>query len=81
MIRIWSSRCHCHPITSCFIKIRNGWCQLTQVVLEKRLLNRCLSVCLSRVVMLDVSELDRVLSSNQERLQHLSVVIIHNEYK
>jgi len=30
------------PIISCFIKIQNGlpfWCRLTQVVLEKRLLN------------------------------------------
>jgi len=36
---------HCRPITSCFIKTQNGltfWCQLTQVVLEKRPLNRCL---------------------------------------
>ena len=39
MICIWSSWCHCHPIISCFIKI---W--LTQVVLEKRLLNGCLSL-------------------------------------
>ena len=32
------------PIISCFIKIQNGlpfWCQLTQVVLEKRPLNGC----------------------------------------
>jgi len=32
------------PIVSCFIKIQNGlpfWCQLTQVVLEKRPLNVC----------------------------------------
>jgi len=32
------------PIISCFIKIQNGlpfWCPLTQVVLEKKLLNRC----------------------------------------
>jgi len=39
MICLWSSWCHCHPIISCFIKIQNGlpfWCQLTQVVLEKR---------------------------------------------
>ena len=28
MICIWSSRCHCHPLISCF------WCWLTQVVLE-----------------------------------------------
>jgi len=41
-ICIWSSWCHCHPIISCFIKIQNGstfWCHLTQVVVEKRLLN------------------------------------------
>ena len=43
-ICIWSSWCHCHPIISCFIKIQNGlpfWCRLTQVILEKRPLNRC----------------------------------------
>jgi len=48
MISIWSSWCCCHPIISCFIKIKNGlpfWCQLIQVVLE-RPLNRCLSVLL-----------------------------------
>jgi len=42
MICIWFTWCHCHPVISCFIKIQNGlpfWCQLTQVVLEKRLLN------------------------------------------
>jgi len=36
--------CHCHPIISCSSKIQNGlpfWCWLTQVVLEKRLLNGC----------------------------------------
>jgi len=41
---IWASCCHCYPITFCFIKIQNGlpfWCWLTQVVLEKRPLNRC----------------------------------------
>ena len=46
MICIWSSWCHCHTIISCFSKIQNGlpiWCRLTQVVLEKRLLNRCSS--------------------------------------
>jgi len=39
MICIWFSWCHCYPIISCFIKIQNGlpfWCQLTQVVLERR---------------------------------------------
>jgi len=38
--------CYCHPIISCFIKIQNGspfWCQLTQIVLEKKLLNGCSS--------------------------------------
>ena len=42
MICIWSSWCHCHRIMSCFIEIQYGlpfWCRLTQVVLEKRLLN------------------------------------------
>jgi len=41
---IWSSWCHCHPIISCSSKIQNDipfWCQLTQVVLEKRPLNGC----------------------------------------
>jgi len=35
------------PIISCFSKIQNGlpfWCRLTQVDLEKRLLNVCSSV-------------------------------------
>jgi len=43
---IQSSWCHCHPIISCCCKIQNGlpfWCRLTQVVLEKRPLNRCSS--------------------------------------
>ena len=43
MICIWSVWCHCHPIISCSSKIQNGlpfWCRLTQVVLEKRPLNR-----------------------------------------
>ena len=47
MICIWSSWCQCHPIISCFSKIQNGlpfWCRLTQVVLEKRLLNVCVCV-------------------------------------
>ena len=42
IICMWSSRCRCHPVISCFIKIQNGFtfcCQLTQVVLEKRPLN------------------------------------------
>jgi len=46
MICIWSNWCHCHPIISCSSKMRNGlpfWCWLIQVVLEKRLLNRCSS--------------------------------------
>jgi len=46
MISMWSSWCHCHPIISCFIKIQIGLTfLLAQVVLEKRLLNWCLSVC------------------------------------
>jgi len=39
MICMWYSWCHCHPIISCSSQIQNGlpfWCQLTQVVLEKR---------------------------------------------
>jgi len=46
MICIWSSWYHCHPIISCCSKIQNGlpfWCRITQVVLEKRLLNGCSS--------------------------------------
>ena len=46
MICMWYSWYHCHPIVSCFIKIQNGfifWCQLSQVVLEKRPLNGCSS--------------------------------------
>jgi len=42
MVCIWSSWCHCHCIISCSSKIQNDlpfWCRLTQVVLEKRLLN------------------------------------------
>ena len=56
MICMWSSWCQCHPIISCFLKIQNGlpfWCQLTQVVLEKRPLNRCsryrLNTCLENL--------------------------------
>jgi len=47
MACIWSSWCHCHPIIICSSKIHNGlpfWCRLTQVVLEKRPLNKCSSV-------------------------------------
>jgi len=35
---IWSGWYHCHPVISCFIKIRNGLpicCQLTQDIPEK----------------------------------------------
>jgi len=42
LICIWSSWCHCHLIISCSSKIQNGlpfWWRLTQVVLEKILLN------------------------------------------
>jgi len=56
MICIWCSWCHCHPIISCTSKIQNGlpfWCRLTQVILEKRQLNRCIVVVV-------------VLSSNQD---------------
>jgi len=44
MICILSSWRHCHPVISCSSKMRNGlpfWWRLTQVVLEKRLLNEC----------------------------------------
>jgi len=44
MICLWSSWCDCYPIISCSNKIQNGlpcWCQLTLVILKKRLLNRC----------------------------------------
>jgi len=47
MICIWFSWYHCHPIISCFIKIRNGLpfcCWLTQVVLEKRPLHMSSSI-------------------------------------
>jgi len=47
MICIWSSWCYCHPIISSSSKIQKGglpfWCQLTQIVLEKRPLNKCSS--------------------------------------
>jgi len=44
MICIWSSWCLWHPVISCSSRIQNGlplWCRLTQVVLEKRPVNRC----------------------------------------
>jgi len=44
LICILFSWCHCHPIISCSSKIQNGlpmWCQLTRIVLEKRLINGC----------------------------------------
>jgi len=44
MIYIWSSWCRYHSTVSCFIKIQIGLTTF-QVVLEKRPLNRCLSVC------------------------------------
>ena len=46
IICICTSWCHCHPIISCYRKIRNGLpfrCRLTQAVLEKRPLNGCSS--------------------------------------
>ena len=52
MFCIWSSWCHCHSIISCSSKSQNGlpfWCRLTQVVLEKRLLNWCSVVVLAAV--------------------------------
>jgi len=52
MISIWSSWCHCHPIISCFSKIQNGlpfWCQLTQVVPEKRPLNLCVRMYVQHI--------------------------------
>jgi len=48
MICIWSSWCHCHPIICCFSKIENVlplWCELTQVVLEKKAIKR-MCVCI-----------------------------------
>jgi len=50
MICIWSSWCHCYPITFCSRKSQNClpfWCWLTQLVLEKRLLNGCSSTLCS----------------------------------
>jgi len=47
MICIVFSWCLCHPLISCFIKVQIGLtflCWLTQIVLEKRPRNRCLSV-------------------------------------
>jgi len=44
MICIWSSWCHCHPVTYCSNKIQNGVpfrYRLFQVVVEKRPVNRC----------------------------------------
>ena len=58
-----NSWCHFHPIISCFIKIQNGlpfWCRLTQVVLEIRPLNRCISVV---VVQYNVTTLFTTLSN------------------
>ena len=54
MICIWFNWCHCHPFISCFITMQNGLivlCQHTQVVLEKRPLNQCLSVCLATSIL------------------------------
>jgi len=51
MLCIWSSWCHCQP--SCSSKIQNGlpfWCRLSQMVLEKRLLNGCSSSSSSKAV-------------------------------
>jgi len=46
IICIWFNWCHLN--ISCFIKIQTGlsfWCQLTQVVLDKRPLNGCSLTC------------------------------------
>ena len=56
MICTWSSWCHCHPISSCFVKIQIGLTWLTQIVLEKRPLNGCLSVYTHLVHLTNASE-------------------------
>jgi len=54
MICIWPGWCHCHPIISCFIEMQSGlpfWCRLSEIVMEKRSLNRrrrrSMCVCVS----------------------------------
>jgi len=45
---IWSSSCHCHPVTSCFLKIQNGFSFLVPAYPDcpvKEAIKR-LSVCL-----------------------------------
>jgi len=47
-VQMIASWCHYHPFISRFIKIQivsPSWCRLTRVVLDKRQLNTCLSVC------------------------------------
>jgi len=54
-ICIWFSLCRCYLIISCFIKIQNGlpfWCWLTQVVLERRLLNGTILLLLLHLLLL-----------------------------
>ena len=46
---IWSSWCHCHSPSLASVKSRSVlsfWYRLTRVVPEKRLLNRCVYVCI-----------------------------------
>jgi len=49
IVCLWSSWCHCHPITPSSLAsfksrlVLPFWYRLTQVVLEQRLLNRCSS--------------------------------------
>jgi len=71
---MWSSWCYCHPIISCFSKIQNGlpfWCQLTKVVLEKRLLNVCVCVCVLAPANTNTSHHPNVLITNS--VSHLIV--------
>ena len=45
MIFIWSSWCHCHPVVSCFVKIKTGWTILVSAYPGcpgKKPLNGCL---------------------------------------
>ena len=80
MICIWSSWCHCHPIISCCSKIQNClpfWCWLSQVVLEKRLLNGCSSwYCYIPILPWASLIWDRVyLDGGMACLDHLLIVI------
>jgi len=58
IICICFSWCYCHPIISCSSKIQNGllfWCQLTQVVLEKRPINWCISSVVVIVILFNLN--------------------------